>query len=177
MTVKRPGGVAAVAWVWIVSGVLIILSGLMGIGALAQISELTPPHQRPALPPLLAAMSGLSHYLILVTLVQMAVAAVAVVAGVYYLRLRAWARSILELLTWMSLVLTLSLGFLWMPMWMGMSNELLPSGTGVDPRTLKAAGVITGAAVMIVGAVPLILMIKSLRSRAAREAVGARPEV
>lgn len=177
MTVKRPAGVAAVAWIWILSGALILLSGILGIGALEDLGDLARPGQRARLAPLLAAMGGLSPFLEFLTLVQMGVAAVAVVAGIYYLRLRAWARSLLEFLTWMSLALILSLGFFWMPMWMGMSDELLPPGTGLDPRTLKNVGVIAGAVLMVISAVPLIFMIKSLRSKAVREAVNAHAYV
>lgn len=168
----RPASVSVIAWIWIVSGVFIIVSGVMGIDALSDLPELMPDKDLPKqVPPVLAVMMGLSHYLIWLTALQMVIAVLAVVAGVYYLKLRAWARGILELLTWVSLAMLISLGFFWLPMWMMTSEHFLPTDGSIDVQRVKFIGAVLGGVFMVVSAIPLAMMIRSLRSKAVGEAI------
>jgi len=168
----RPRSVSVVSWIWIVSGLFIIATGLMGVGALSDLPQLMPHRDLPKrVAPGGAVMTGLSHFLMWVTVVQMAMAVLAVVAGVYYLKLRAWARGMLELLTWVSLGMLIGLGFFWPPLWMMTSEHLLPKDGSIDLEKVKYIGAVSGAVVMLVSAVPLAMMIRSLRSRDVREAI------
>lgn len=172
---RRPAGVSVVAWIWIVSGLFIIVGGVMGIGALSDLPELMPDNaHRTRMPAAVAVMLGLSHYLIWLTLIQLAVAVLAIVAGVYFLRLRAWARGVLELLTWLSLVMVISLGFFWLPMWMMTSEQFLPRDGSIDVEKVKMIGLVLGGVFMVVSAIPLAMMIKTLRSPAVKHALSAR---
>lgn len=168
----RPASVSVVSWIWITSGIFTVVSGVLGIELMSGLPERMPrtglPQQVTAA---VAVMTDLSPYLIWLTLVQMAASVFAVIAGVYYLKLRAWARGTLELLTWLSLAVLISLMFFWLPMWMMASGQFLPQDGSVDVERVKVVGAILGAAVVVVAAVPLAMMIRSLRSKAVREAI------
>lgn len=168
----RPPSVPVVSWIWIVSGIFVVVSGVIGMGALSDLSG--PPagkslHGPPT--PALAVMAGLSRFLIWTTVVQMLMAVLAIVAGIYYLKLRSWARGVLELLTWVSLAALIGFGFFWPPAWMMTSSRFLPNDGSIDLQQVKYIGAIAGVVVMVAAAVPLAMMIRSLRSKAVREAI------
>lgn len=170
--IDRPASVSRVSWIWIVSGALIIISGVMSTGAFSGLPAFMSDEDLPRqVPSVAAVMGGLSHYLVWVTVLQMAMAVPAIVAGVYYLKLRAWARGILELLTWLSLAVLIGFAFFWPPLWVTLSEHLLPKDGSIDLERVKVAGAVAGAAVMLVMAVPLAVMIRSLRSKAVRDAI------
>lgn len=170
--IDRPASVPIVSWIWIVSGALTIVSCIMSIGALSDLPELVSDKDlsRQA-PSMLAMMRDLSHYMIWLTVLQMVMAVLAIAAGVYYLKLRAWARGTLELLTWVSLAMLIGFGFFWPPLWMMTSEHFLPKDGSIDLEKVKMAGAVAGAVVMLVLAIPLAMMIRSLRSKAVREAI------
>src|SRR6266540_4247737 len=142
---QRPAIVTGIAWTFIASAVIMLLSGLMTLGAGGTIR----------------AMLGLVEYFTLLTWIQIVLSIVALAAGIELLRCRAWARATLEGLTWLALVATLAVGALWLWGWMSltpMMPESMPLTTG-----LRMAGAVMVAVIVVISAVPLALLIHALR--------------
>lgn len=166
----RPGSIPIIAWTWIIGGVLMLLLGILTLAAVPRMSELMSQvggqHHMSAS---MGMRMAVSNYILWLTLIQSALSIAAVFAGVYFLKQRAWARGVLELLSWFALFSVVAMGFIWMPMWMAASEELLPKGAPVDMHRVKMVGTVVGGVVMVIAALPLILMIRSLRGKAVRE--------
>src|ERR1035437_9283766 len=95
---NRPKSVTVIAWVWIVLGGLMFVSAAVGL-LLAIILSLSGGTGT-APPP--AHVFLVMHRVLCI--VQLGVSVVAVIAGVHFLRQRAWARTVLEAMTWLMLI-------------------------------------------------------------------------
>ncbi len=174
-SVTRPRGVRLIAWAWILTGAVngvSALGGLFTAGLLQGLSAQVPPASRTAA----AFPLFLVHHAAWFAVLQIALAVVAVLAGIDFLRLRAWARSVLEALSWLSLAYLASGAVYWWRFWDAFTASGSFAGMAVDLAPYRTPGLIL-VVVLVVGlAVPLGLMIRTLRARAVREAVaGAAP--
>jgi hypothetical protein len=170
----RPNSVAVIAWTWIIGGALMLVFGLIGLAGVPRMSEVMS--QGAAQGHVTAAFGirmALSNYIVGLTLGQAALSVVSVIAGVYLLKLRAWARGVIELLCWFTLISVIALGFVWFPLWMTLSDSLLPADGSVDVHKVKMVGVAAGGVVMVIAVLPLVAMIRSLRGPDVRRAVGS----
>ena len=175
-TQQRPGSIPIIAWTWIIGGMLMLLLGIFTLVAVPRMSELMSQvggqrHMSASMGMRLAV----SNYIVGLTVIQSALSIAAILAGVYFLKLRAWARGMLELLSWLTLISVIGMGFIWLPLWMAASEDLLPNVTAVDMHKVKMIGAAVGGVVVIVAAIPLIVMIKSLRGKAVRAAMLPAP--
>lgn len=176
--IQRPASIPLIAWIWIASGVFVIVTSVVGTGNLSDLKGLLPAAGAPGnTPPLIRTIEDLSAYFMWFTLIQVAMAVLAVVAGYCFLRLQAWARGALELLTWISLVTLVTAGVFLVPVWMAISRLLVPAGSGVDAHRIAMTGAVAMVIAVFVAAVPLAAMIRSLRSRAVKEAMRPRSVV
>ena len=164
---QRPAIVSGIAWTFIASAVIMLLSGLMSLGAAGTMRAMMQqmmaqsPSVADHLPWQLRIMTGLIEYFTLLTWIQIALSFVALAAGIELLRCRAWARAALEGLTWLALISTLAVGALWLWGWMSltpMMPESMPLTTG-----LRMAGAAMVAFIVVASAVPLALLIRALR--------------
>ncbi len=164
---QRPAIVTGIAWTFIASAVIMLLSGLMTLGAGGTIRAMMQqmmaqsPGVADQFPWQLRVMLGLVEYFTLLTWIQIVLSIVALAAGIELLRCRAWARATLEGLTWLALVATLAVGALWLWGWMSltpMMPESMPLTTG-----LRMAGAVMVAVIVVISAVPLALLIHALR--------------
>jgi len=164
---QRPAIVSGIAWTFIASAVIMLLSGLMSLGAAGTIRVMVQqmmaqnPSVADHLPWQLRIMTGLIEYFTLLTWIQIALSFVALAAGIELLRCRAWARAALEGLTWLALIATLAVGALWLWGWMSltpMMPESMPLTTG-----LRMAGAAIVAVIVVASTVPLALLIRALR--------------
>ena len=114
----------------------------------------------------------LAHQLPLV-LSQTALALFMIVAGVQFLRRRAWARAALEVVTWLSLSGVTILAVVWYSCWMGLARLYAEGGQAFSPQAhLVMAGV--GLLVLLLWSAPHLVLIGLLRGRTVREAMIGR---
>jgi len=171
-TRQRPNSIPVIAWSWIIGGVLMLVLGIITLAAVPRMSELMSQvggqrHMSASM----GIRMAVSNYILWLTLIQSALSVAAVFAGIYFLRLRAWARGVLELLSWLTLFSVVAMGFIWFPLWMAASDDLLPRDGSVDLHRVKMIGTAAGGVVMVIAAIPLMAMIRSLRGKAVREAM------
>jgi hypothetical protein len=100
-TEKRPTSVSVIGWFWIIVGSFMAFSGI--VASLASI------FQRPrGFPRDTNAGFGVFDFVfghfVFFAIAQVLVGAVAITAGAHFLRLRAWARTMLEVIAWLGLV-------------------------------------------------------------------------
>ncbi len=174
-SVTRPRGVRLIAWAWILTGAVNGVSALVALftaGLFQGLSAQVPPASRTAatLPLFLV------HHAAWFAALQIALAVLAVLAGIDFLRLRAWARSVLETLSWLSLVYLVSGAVYWWRFWDAFTASDSFAGMAVDLAPYRTPGLILVVVLVVALAVPVGLMIRTLRARAVREAVaGAAP--
>jgi hypothetical protein len=164
---QRPAIVTGIAWTFIASAVLMLLSGLLSLGVagtartMMQQMMAQNPGVTEQLPWQFRIMFGLVEYFTLLTWIQIALSIVALAAGIELLRCRAWARAALEGLTWLALVATLVVGALWLWGWLSL-GPMMPAGMPLTPG-LRIAGAVMVALIVAVAAAPLVFVIRALR--------------
>lgn len=175
-TRQRPTSIPVIAWTWIIGGVLMLLLGILTLAAIPRMAELMSQaggqHHMSAS---LGMQMAVSNDILWLTLIQSVLSIAAIFAGVYFLKLRAWARGVLELLSWFTLVSVVAMGFVWFPLWMAASEDLLPKDGTVDIHRVKMIGAAAGGVVMVIAALPLVAMIRSLRGKGVRQAMQPVP--
>lgn len=154
---KRPTAVSVIGWFWIIVG---------GFMTLASVSVLL---QEPPSESLIREMSKDSslgawvfrHY-VLFALLQVAVAQVAIVSGIGFLRLRKWARIALEVLSWLGVAfvgaIVVKMIFMAFAYCRGCSVIVVAMGV---------------AMISAIYLVPLWFILRSLRSQKVRDAVAS----
>ena len=168
----RPTGVSVISWVWIVLGGFMGFSAIMALLASSFMPQVPSSAEFDSqMPASFGLMMSVFRYFDLIALLQLAVAVLAVVAGTQLLKLRSWARTTLEALSWLSLLYVISFGVFWSLMWLTMTGQLPPGDAPFDPRLFQVFGLVMGAFITLVFAVPLVIMIRYLRGTVVRDAV------
>jgi hypothetical protein len=111
------------------------------------------------------------RHLIPFAALQSLVGAFAIVAGVKFLRLRAWARLAMEALSWVSFVYILVNGVLVVYLWDAVVADMPPELVLIEPGQLHLMGLIVGLVVTVLQAAPVGVMVKYLRSAPVRQAI------
>jgi len=165
----RPTSVTVISWVWIIMGILMILSGAMGFFSFTMMQEMSggeafPPSQLPPdFPAEMKPMMFIFSYFQLIAALQVVVAIIAIVSGINFLKCRKWARTTLETLTWMALTYIVVFGIYWVFMWISMTGnipqEQIPQGMG----NFKYFGAIMGIIVNLMFGAPLVVMLVKLK--------------
>lgn len=96
--------------------------------------------------------------------VQVGLASLGLVSGINLLRLKAWARNVLEVRSWLLLLFVLGFMVFWIFSWVSITSSHAPSGFGV-------MGVLLGVVITGIYGVPLGIMIKYLRGPKVRYAI------
>lgn len=152
-TENRPTSVTVIGWAWIVLGVLGGLLALTGLVAMLSMGSVAPDDGH---------MAGfmLVHPVIAVS--QVALAALAVVAGGQFLALKAWARAVLEALSWLAIAL---LAVMALSMLFG--GMLMEGGQWAEGGHMGGRGHFMGGFFMLlIGAIyaaPFVIMLVYLR--------------
>jgi hypothetical protein len=170
---KRPTGITVTAWLWIVGGGFMALGGLMGGLAYSTLREMgLPPAVLPDMPAGYAVMNAVFQHFGLLLVIQTAVAALAIGSGIAFLKLKAWARTAIEGLSWFTLVYSAGFGVFWVYLWLSMTGRIPQGEVPVDPALLQIVGAVIGVVITAALVVPLWIMIRYLRSEEVRAAVG-----
>ncbi len=152
----RPTCVTVIGWVWVIIGGLMMLSAAMGL--LASLAAPHPPTSDPR--PLMFRI-----FPVLAT-VQMCVAALGAISGFHFLKLKAWSRTVLEILTWLLLAFSIGFAVFWVREWLDVTSQHSNTNFGL-------MGALMGVVVTGIYAVPLGVMLKYLRGTKVKNAVGA----
>lgn len=175
---ERPTSVTVIGWIWIVLGILMFLSA--GMGLLAFVAQRAMIADMPSPPEELPGMHGviwrLFQYFHIFAAVQILLAALIIVAGIHFLKLRAWARTCLEVVSWLGLTYVLGFGAFWLFMWVSMSTQIGEIPEPFPGDAFAWVGVMMGIVVITTSAVPLIVVIKFLRGATIRNAVRGNTE-
>lgn len=169
---KRPTGITITAWLWIVMGILMVPTGLMGGFAYSTMQHMGPPPTVPPdMPPGFALMTGMFRYFGFLLIAQTVVAILAIWGGIALLKLKAWARTTIEVLSWLTLLYCLGFGIFWIYLWISMTGQMPKGGAPVDTNMFQIMGAVMGLVITAVFAVPLWIMIRYLRGAEVRTAI------
>lgn len=168
---RAPTSLVVIGSIFIVVATLLILSGLMNVLVLPQMGEAldamelelkkAPPEE---IPWEFTFVLSMLRYAGIWMSVQMAIAVLALVAGIQFLRRRAWARTALEVVTWVGVAQVGLVGLSWLWMATGFSSKTGAGGPGL------MIGVVL-IVMFAVFAAPFVVILAFLRGRTIREAV------
>ncbi|MCP4345385.1 MAG: DUF3810 domain-containing protein [Desulfobacterales bacterium] len=156
---KRPTCVTVIGWAWTIIGGLTCLSAIMAFSTLTMISQLP---QNPNIPFILRIFP-------LLAIVQIGFAILALVSGINFLKLKSWARNVLETLTWIFLVFIVCFSIFWLFNWFSMAS-------GLEPRSFGIMGAVMCLIITGIYGVPFGIMLKYLRSPKVRNAMDVTAE-
>jgi hypothetical protein len=143
----RDNAITLIGWVYIAFGILAAFGGLVGV--------------------LISLLMPIPHFVPLIAAVQLIAGSAMIAGGKAFLRLRAWARTLLETLAWLGLLYNVAGGVLWiwflMPMFRASSRDawMLP--------TMTAIGLLTNIAFCAA----LVYIISVLRGSNVRSAIAS----
>lgn len=162
-----PKGTRLAAWSWIVLGVLTAIVALLGSLLIDAAQEMMAAGEMPGMPAMRhAGMDAGSGFVLALHYVY---AIVAIAGGVKLLQRRAWARTALEVLSWVSLVLVAVLAVTWIVMWNSITMKML--GANANTAIVWAIGLGVDIVLTAICAVPLWKMLRFLRSAPVRSAM------
>lgn len=165
----RPATVTVIAWLFIGFGALALVGGLFGLVTLLAapmptgMAEMLANAPRPFL-----IVARVVDNFWALALGQVVVGAAMVGGGIGFLRLEPWARTLLEVLTWIGLAYNLALGAFWM--WAASSMGELARGAGPE-RLLVPLFIGIGIAIIIGFSTPLVVILRVLRGSDVRLAM------
>ncbi len=169
----RPTAVTVIAWVWIVLGGLSILIAVPSlllfwfVFDLPELQESIPVE----VPWIVKIMAKGAQWLDLLYLLQLALGTFAVVSAIHFLRLRRWARTALEILSWGTLVYIMGFGTVWVLGWISMAGHIPAEVQVIDGETFQIIGAIMGPIMALIFALPFGIMVWHLRGDKVRNAV------
>lgn len=178
-TRKLPKGVRAIAWLYIVSGLLSAVMVALGVLFDSALSQL--PAMDPGISPELTQMAASRSQFGAPDLFELAFAALALWFGIALLQRKPWARTATELLTWVTLASTVAFGIYYVYLWRDISVELAKNLHVADEQLhmLQTVGSVSGIVLTLVFCAPWAAAIHYLRGATARAALAlpttARP--
>lgn len=174
--ISRPTSVTVISWVWIVIGCLMILGGAMGFFSYTMMQEMSggqafPSELPPDVPGSFKPMMVIFSNFQIIAALQVFIAIIAIVSGIQFLKLRSWARTTLEGLTWLSLTYIIVFGLYWIYMWVSMTGSIPQEHMQPGMEYFKYFGVIMGTIVNLIFGAPLVIMLIKLRGSVIRNVV------
>ena len=173
--IRRPAIVTAVGWTFIAGGAIILLSVAMAHLTRALLGE--GPLQEPLLP--LPAdldlspmrfmernMPGHSNALRLLAIIY---GGFIILSGAYFLRLRGWARYLLDAISLQCLVFVVGPRVFWTIMWLAVTGAFPNPGLPTD--ALRITGVAVSLLLTLIYAAPCVTLTWLLRSPTVRQAM------
>jgi hypothetical protein len=170
--VERPTSLTVIGWLAVGLGSLGVLGGLMGLAVSLLVPEMhdVGTQDTADIPAPVGIMSDVFPYFWVLATVQLLAAALLIVAGIGLLRLKAWARTAIEVLAWLGLAYNLGFGVFWLWSLAAMS-EGMPKDAG--PAAVVPTMMVSGIVMIVAFSVPLVIVIRVLRGTNVREAIAA----
>jgi len=157
---KRPTCVTVIGWAWIIIGGLMLFGSVMALIGSSMMTQLAQSDE-PA-PFFIKIFPSIA-------IIEMGFGILGIVSGIHFLKLKASARSALELLTWLLLILILGFMVFWFFNWLTFPSQNSPPG-------FRIMGIVMGVINTAIFAVPLIIMLKYLRGRKVKDAIKSAAE-
>lgn len=151
---KRPTCVTVIGWVWIVLGAMMCMSSAMGYAIWFGNPQLSSVPANANSPDLF-----LKYFPFLFAL-QICLGILAISAGIQFLKLKAWARTALEAMTWLLLLYVVGFGIAIL-FWVFFGNARAPVVMMIFMLTM----------LVLVYGLPLVLMLVKLRGKRVRSAI------
>jgi len=160
--VKKPLSIKVVAGVFIFTSFLMIVGSISGLGILYLFKNF------PLFSKLIPAFSQITpltlHFSLLLS-IQLGAGILILVASFHFLQGKGWARTTLEVFTWLGLLYVIVFTWGWLRVWEILIPQLeklkipnLPSRT-----VLSSVGKILAGVIFLLNFIPLILILKFLR--------------
>jgi hypothetical protein len=171
---KRPTAITIIGWIFIVTAILMIFSSVIAFIAFSymkQIAEEMPPIAE-ELPNQFRIIRIFFQHFGILALLQVAFAIFVLMASLYFLQLRRWARTALEIVAWLGLVYVVGFGIFWVASWINITSSFpVPEVSSGPPPMFNIIGATMGCVVTVVWAAPLIIIIIFLRGKSIKDAV------
>lgn len=148
---KRPTCVTVIGWAWIIIGGLMFFSAIMALFSSVMIGQMSQANSE-----VQQDMPVIFRFFPLLAIIQIGLAIIGLVSGINFLKLKAWSRNSLEILTWILLLFMAGFGIFWEYGWLSMS-------TGHGPKGFDIMGAVMGVVIIGIYGVPLGIMVKYLR--------------
>jgi hypothetical protein len=170
---QRPTSLTVIGWLAVGFGSLAVLGGLMGLTVSLLVPEThdVSTQDTADMPTPFGIMTPVFRYFWVLATVQLLAAALLIVAGIGLLRLKAWARTAIEVFAWLGLAYNLGFGVFWLWSLAAMTEDV-PKDTG-PAAAVPIIMMVFGIAMIIAFSVPLVIVIRVLRSTNVREAIAA----
>ncbi len=157
---ERPRAVTVIGVAWLIFGGFRFLGGLFGL-IMWKVGGMQDLFNRPntfsGLVPMRILRSVFRHFGAEVT-VQMLVGLVVVFCSIGLLRLRPWARPVIEVLCWLGLTFVVCFSILWSFLWTRAIGEAASTPPSLRPLAVGITLLLTGAL-----ALAFVAMIRALR--------------
>ena len=151
----RPTCISVIGWAWIIIGGLMTISALFALIGFMMMPE--EAMEDPNVPMIF-------NFIPVIIIFQIAFSLIGIYSGINFLKLRQWARSVLEIQTWILLVFTSIFMIYWIYSWVGLSSEIEDMGFSI-------LGAVMGLVMSAVYIVPLIIMLRYLRGDKVKKAI------
>ena len=164
-------GAAIIGWIFFAAAILMMLSSIMAFLAFASMSSMgRGAHSIPEDAPKVFAF--IFRYFGIFAAIQLLLAIFILIASIEFLKLRAWARTALEVVSWLGLIYVISFGIFWVFNWVSMTAGTPASGQSGSgpPPVFRMLGMAMGIFVTLFWAAPPVVLIIFLRSAAVRNA-------
>ena len=164
----RPISITVISWFWIIVGIIMAVSALMGLLAFFSVHQM-PGDKLSTLPGSrqFSFFQFLLDHFIALTFLQLSISIFSIIAAINFLRLRSWARTVIEILSWICLSFVFCFGFFWFFEW-GMKVQ------GAVPHKLNVIGLFMNVLFIAFYSIPLIVIIWHIRSDKIRTAVSIK---
>jgi hypothetical protein len=173
MMKDRPASVTIIGWIFIGVAGIMIFSGTTGMISFACMKQAEGKNYLPmpeGLPGHLKIMWGIFRYFDSLAIIQILFALFVIIACIYFLKLRAWARAALEGISWLGLLFVAGFGIFWVTSWINATSGMaVAEGATGPPPIYGLIGIVIGVTMMAIWAVPLVVIITFLRSIGMRE--------
>lgn len=161
---KRPTCVTVIGWSWIIIGGLMFFSAIMALISSTMIDQVSGANSEAQ-----KNMPAIFRFIPLIATIQVAVAITGFVSGINFLKLKAWSRYVLEIVTWILLIFITSFGIYWEYGWLTMTS-------GHGPKGFDIMGAVMGLVIIGIYGFPLVIMIKYLRGDKVKSAIAGTAE-
>jgi hypothetical protein len=162
---EKPGLIKLIGWTYFALAIITFFSSILGYVSFAYLhagleGELLMPED--TLPQFKIFWNMLPYY-DKITLGQIILSAFVLVASIDFLRLRSWARTALELVSWWIVFLHIGFGIIWVYMWLSMPFGITRESGQVMQLLIRLGGSLLGLIVILVFTIPFFVVIRYLR--------------
>ncbi len=148
---KRPTSITVIGWAWIVIGGLMLISSVPALFMSVSLNSDPSFQEQEDIP-------FVFRYFVYFAFLQCLFSVVGIISGVNLLKMKLWARNALEILSWILLVSLVFFLIYWSINWLSFQEE-------IPDDSSSYIGLIMAIMITSIYGVPLIIMIRKLRSK------------